>query len=170
VGQSPTYPALATASVNLGTTYANQTIRLRFRLGADQNTGAAGWFVDNLTFSGLANTPFLGVVADPGPCTPVAVEPNLPGEISFAVLGGNPVSGRTGFRYALPRRAQVRITVHDVSGRRVGTVVDGVKEAGMHTAWWGTAETGTPSPPGVYFARMTADGVERKQRIVVLSR
>jgi hypothetical protein len=118
---SPGYPSLATATVSLGTTYANKTVQLRFRVGADENTGDAGWFVDNLVFSGLTNTPFRDVAADATPCTPVAVEDAPPSQLSFAMAGSNPVMGQPAFRFALPRAMHVRITVHDVSGRRVAT-------------------------------------------------
>ena len=168
-GASPGYPVMSTATVNLGTTYANKTVQLRFRIGADQNTGAGGWFVDNLVFSGLTNTPFLDVVADAAPCTPVAVESPPPGQLSFALAGGNPVLERPGFRFALPRAARVRITVHDVSGRRVATVADGAFEPGVHVAWWTSGEAGERPRPGVYFARMIADGVELRQRVVLLA-
>jgi hypothetical protein len=169
-GASPGYPSLATATVSLGTTYANKTVQLRFRVGADESTGDAGWFVDNLVFSGLTNAPFRDVVADATPCTPVAVEDAPPSQLSFAVAGSNPVMGRPAFRFALPRAMQVRITVHDVSGRRVATLADGAFEAGTHLAWWTSAEAGASPKPGVYFARMTADGAVMQQRLVVLSR
>ena len=167
---SPGYPALATATVNLGTTYANKTVQLRFRVGADQNTGDAGWYVDNLVFSGLTNAPFRDVVTDATPCSPVAVEEAPPSELSFAVAGSHPVLERPAFRFALPRAMQVRITVHDVSGRRVATLADGAFEAGTHLAWWSSGEAGGRPKPGVYFARMTADGAVMQQRLVVLSR
>jgi hypothetical protein len=170
VNQSAGYPALLSATAGLGTTYAGKTVQIRFRLGADGGVGAAGWTVDNLVFTGLLNQPFLGPVADPGPCTPVAVEEPLPAELSFALAGANPASERTGFRFALPRAARVRITIHDVSGRRIATVADGNFAAGAHTAVWGSVQGGTAPGPGVYFARMTADGRELTRRLVVLSR
>lgn len=168
-GASPGYPTLNPATVSLGTTYANKTIQLRFRVGADQNTGDAGWFVDNLVFSGLTNSPFRDVTADATPCTPVAVLAPPPAELSLAIAGGNPALDRPGFRFALPRAAHVRITVHDVSGRRVATIVDGAFEAGVHVAWW-TGGVAGPPPSGVYFARMEADGRSLQQRVVILSR
>jgi hypothetical protein len=169
-GASPGYPSLATATVNLGGTYANKTVQLRFRVGADEATGDAGWFVDNLVFSGLTNAPFRDVVADATPCTPVAVEDAPPSQLSFAVAGSNPVMGQPAFRFALPRAMQVRITVHDVSGRRVATLADGAFEAGTHLAWWTSGAAGASPKPGVYFARMSADGAVMQQRLVVLSR
>ena len=170
VSQSAGYPALSVATASLGTTYAGKTVQLRFRLGADQNTGGAGWFLDNLVFTGLLNQPFLDVAVDPGPCTPVAVEAPPPAELAFALAGANPASERSGFRFALPQAARVRITIHDVSGRRIATVADGEFPAGVHTATWGAVSGAAVPSSGVYFARMTADGRQITRRLVVLSR
>jgi large repetitive protein len=166
-GQSAGYPSLASATASLGTTYAGQTVMVRFRVGSDQATGGPGWTIDNLSFAGLLNTPFLDVVLDPGPCAAVAVGDGLPRELSFALAGANPTTGPPSFRFALPGRTRVGITVHDVAGRKVATVADGEYPAGVHVTSW---EGGARPRPGVYFARMTADGREFQRRVVVLSR
>jgi hypothetical protein len=64
------WPTFATVTRNLGTTYANQTIMVRFRIGADDSTGAPGWEIDNINVSGIVNTPFSSLVAETGSCTP----------------------------------------------------------------------------------------------------
>ncbi|MEW6431700.1 MAG: myxosortase-dependent M36 family metallopeptidase [Myxococcota bacterium] len=69
VGRSPNYPAFNTETVNLGTTYAGQTVRLRFRIGSDDAAAAKGWEVDDIAFQGITNTPFTTVVGDPNTCT-----------------------------------------------------------------------------------------------------
>jgi hypothetical protein len=58
------FPNFMSSTVDLGTTYANQTVQVRFRVGTDQGSGAAGWIVDNVAFSGLTDTPFPTQVAD----------------------------------------------------------------------------------------------------------
>jgi hypothetical protein len=63
------WPNFATVTRNLGTTYAGQSIMIRFRIGADESTGAPGWDIDNVTVSGLTNTPFTGLVPEPTVCT-----------------------------------------------------------------------------------------------------
>ena len=83
VGQSARYPAFNNELVDLGTSYANQTIRLRFRIGGGDTAGtpAKGWELDDLQFTGITNTPFSSLVADPNRCSnrpPVAtVGPDL---------------------------------------------------------------------------------------------
>ncbi|WAS97142.1 M36 family metallopeptidase [Nannocystis punicea] len=65
---SPSYPLLEHVEVDLGTAFAGQEILVRFRAGTDVSTGAPGWDIDNLGFSGVTNTPFPGWVSDPGDC------------------------------------------------------------------------------------------------------
>jgi hypothetical protein len=64
------WPNFATVTRNLGTAFANQTVQIRFRIGADESTGAPGWDIDNVTISGITDTPFTALVAETGSCTP----------------------------------------------------------------------------------------------------
>lgn len=66
--QSVGYPAFHTTTVTLGNTYDGQTVRVRLRIGADANTAATGWEVDDLVFTGLTNTPFPTRVTDRALC------------------------------------------------------------------------------------------------------
>jgi hypothetical protein len=62
VNRSAGWPNFGTVTLNLGTTFANQDVKLRFRTGADESTGAPGWDIDNLSVSGITNTPFTAIV------------------------------------------------------------------------------------------------------------
>ena len=66
--QSASYPAFDPVSLNLGSALAGKTVRIRFRIGSDEATGANGWTIDNIAFQGIDNTPFTSVVADTGAC------------------------------------------------------------------------------------------------------
>lgn len=82
----------------------------------------------------------------------------------------NPFNPVTTIRYALERDAQIRLTVHDVSGRHVRTLVSGFQTAGSHTVrWHGTSNDGAPMPSGVYIYRLqTADGTHNMSRRLTL--
>ncbi|HEY0987675.1 MAG TPA: M36 family metallopeptidase [Kofleriaceae bacterium] len=86
------YPNTTTVAMNLGTSLAGQTFRLRFRVGADTNTGGPGWEIDNISFGGIVGTPFPTLVADPGHCRALAAPPpGGPGNGSTTdVPSGNP--------------------------------------------------------------------------------
>jgi hypothetical protein len=68
VNRSTGWPNFAGVTLNLGTTYANQNVQIRFRIGADESTGAPGWDVDDITVSGLTNTPFAALIGETGVC------------------------------------------------------------------------------------------------------
>jgi MYXO-CTERM domain-containing protein len=69
------FPNTTPVTLDLGTSLAGQTFRLRFRVGSDTNTGGPGWDIDNVAFSGLVGTPFPTLIADPGHCNAVAPPP-----------------------------------------------------------------------------------------------
>ncbi len=68
-GKSPGWPSLLTTKVDLGTTYAGKTVKIRFRIGADDAAAATGWEIDDLSFTGITNTPFPKVIGDRNACT-----------------------------------------------------------------------------------------------------
>ena len=63
-------PGYVTTTVELGTAYAGKTVQVRFRGGTDQASGFSGWFVQQVAFNNLKNTPFGSRVADRGLCVP----------------------------------------------------------------------------------------------------
>ncbi|MFY0563280.1 PKD domain-containing protein [Archangium lansingense] len=73
--QSSSYPSFTKTTLNLGTTYAGKTVRIRFRIGTDDSNGATGWDLDDLQLEGVVNKPFTTLVAHRSTCinrTPVA--------------------------------------------------------------------------------------------------
>ncbi len=62
------WPDFASASLDLGTAYANQDVQLRFRIGADSSTGAPGWEIDDVAVTGVTGTPFTALVPETGVC------------------------------------------------------------------------------------------------------
>ena len=80
----------------------------------------------------------------------------------------NPFNPRTTLRFALPTAGPVRLTVHDVSGRLVTTLIDSERPAGVHSVMWdGTNDAGAGVASGVYFTRMRFDGEVVSRKIVL---
>ena len=81
-----------------------------------------------------------------------------PSRLRLESVRPNPATPRTALVYALPARGRVLLEIHDASGRRVATLVDGVREPGRHVASWdGRDAAGSQAAAGVYFARLAAD-------------
>ncbi len=83
----------------------------------------------------------------------------------------NPFGHSTDIGYEVDLRARVQMVVYDVRGRRVATLVDGVKEGGKHRATWnGRGRGGSPSPAGVYFYRLIVNGTILETKRMTLIR
>jgi hypothetical protein len=76
----------------------------------------------------------------------------------------NPFNSITTISYSLPAREHVKLTIHDVSGREVGMLMDGVQKAGEYAVPWNAA--GFPS--GVYFCRLSADNERRVTKLALI--
>ncbi len=90
---------------------------------------------------------------------------------AFALAGNhpNPFNPMTTIRYDVPRAGRVRIDVFDLRGRRVAVLVDRMAEPGRHsTVWDGRDHTGAEVPSGVYFCRLSAEGVLLTDRMTLL--
>lgn len=73
----------------------------------------------------------------------------------------NPFNPVTSIRFELPRAARVSITVYDMLGREVRTLIDDDSPAGYHQVQWdGTTDRGLPASSGMYTYRMTANDGE----------
>lgn len=58
VANSAGYPAYTNTTINLGTAYSGQTVRLRFGVAEDEAVGTAGWDINTVTVTGASNLPF----------------------------------------------------------------------------------------------------------------
>jgi hypothetical protein len=81
----------------------------------------------------------------------------------------NPFSTATRVEFSLPGAGTARIAVHDVRGRRVRTISDGVMTAGSHEVFWnGADDAGRRLPHGVYWITLTSAGRESHQQVVFM--
>ncbi len=64
-------------TLSFGTTFAGQTVRIRFRQGTDANTGGFGWVIDNIQFNGVTNAFLSGVIDNVIACNSEAPVVNL---------------------------------------------------------------------------------------------
>ena len=55
-------------TLDLGTAFAGQTVRIRFRIGTDAAAADIGWEIDNIAFQGITNKPFAEFIADLAKC------------------------------------------------------------------------------------------------------
>jgi hypothetical protein len=81
----------------------------------------------------------------------------------------NPTKAATTLMYALGRDQPVTLTIHDVRGRVIRSLVEEAQSPGAHTVQWdGRDESGKPVPPSVYYARLSCEEGTRTTRIAVI--
>ena len=88
-------------------------------------------------------------------------------EFALGAISPTPTPGKARIAFALPREARIRVSVVDLQGREVATIVEGVYPAGRHEVVWnGRGSRGAPAA-GVYVVRMQAPGRSFARRMVV---
>ncbi len=105
--------------------------------------------------------------------TAVAVaEDATPGRSAGPVLGQNhpnPFNPTTTITYVLPEASDTRLTIHDVRGNLLVTLLDGERGGGVHSITWsGRDALGQDVAAGVYYARLAANGQVRTRKLTLL--
>ncbi|RMH70606.1 MAG: T9SS C-terminal target domain-containing protein, partial [Gemmatimonadetes bacterium] len=81
----------------------------------------------------------------------------------------NPFNPKTTLRFDVPQTARVSLSIYDVSGALVRTLVDGEVEAGYHQVVWdGTDASGQAVKSGVYVYRLDAGSFSQTESMVLL--
>ena len=79
--------------------------------------------------------------------------------LSLATVVPNPLSNRATFRFRLSRSGPARLTLHDIQGRQVRTLLDSPNASEIQAIEWDGADaTGRRVAPGVYVLRLAAEG------------
>jgi hypothetical protein len=78
----------------------------------------------------------------------------------------SPCRGPALLTFSLPSAAEVRLTVHDLTGRCLATLFSGSAAAGQHAHSW-HAGAGPRRSAGVYFARLEAAGSVVTRKLVL---
>jgi hypothetical protein len=123
-------------------------------LASDYNGLEKGFFDIGITITGISEHGDTGQSREA-----VALDQNRP----------NPFSLTTSIHYSLKERGRVGVSVHDVSGRLVRTLVSGQEDAGDHVVLWdGKDDRGFSVASGIYFCVMETDNLSLSRRLVLL--
>ena len=95
---------------------------------------------------------------------------NDPPVIEFALpaITPNPARNIVSISFTIPFATRVAVTVLDVRGRQVATLLDGNLEAGRHGMTWNGEGAAGRAAPGVYFIRVERSGDRLVRRVVFL--
>jgi len=81
----------------------------------------------------------------------------------------NPGSGKTEILYQLPTACNVKLTVYDLTGKIVRSLVDRVEDPGCKTVIWnGQDDTGKQVVSGIYFYKFQTDNYTATKKMIIL--
>jgi len=136
--------------------YINSHISLRFRLVTDASINDPGWKVDMVKI--VAS---VGADAD-DPTTPVVMtdlKANYP----------NPFNPVTRISYNISESGMVKLTIYNIKGQLIRTVVNDVQESGSYTEFWnGNNDNDKPVASGIYFYKLTSGKYNRTRKMVLM--
>jgi len=85
-------------------------------------------------------------------------DPNMPVTTSLAQNFPNPFNPTTQIAFDLAEQSTVRLTVYNVLGEKMATLVDGIESAGHRSASWNASGMAS----GVYFYKLEAVGTTQR--------
>lgn len=95
--------------------------------------------------------------------------PAAPSVTALMSPAPNPFRSGTTLTFSLAHEGPAQLVLYSVDGRRVRTLADGFRPAGVHSLPWdGRDDSRTLVAPGVYYARLVADGRHLTTRLVYL--
>lgn len=81
----------------------------------------------------------------------------------------NPFNPATMLSFSVSSEGPVHLTVHDLAGRVVATLIEEIRPAGEQSVGWnGRNALGEPVSSGIYFARLRSAGLEEVHRMVLI--
>ena len=93
----------------------------------------------------------------------------MPASFALGSAYPNPFNPATTIRYHLPEAAEVTLSVYNVAGQRVATLVSGTQQAGVHEVRWDSRDAaGVPVTSGIYFYRITAGSFQQTRKMTLL--
>jgi hypothetical protein len=141
------------------------------------NSGTYGWTVtgpitSNALLRATARDAALNLGQDASDAVFTIADPTAVGDrpvtdFGLFALGGNPVRSALRFAVELPRESSVHLGVHDVQGRELLVLADGMFPSGRHVMD-GTGLARALLGPGLYFVRLTVPGRTIVRRFVYM--
>ena len=93
-----------------------------------------------------------------------SVGSRLPDEFALKQNYPNPFNATTKITYTLPQSSEVTLTVYNLLGQRVRTLVDGPRKAGVHTVNFNPEALAS----GIYFYRIRAEDFQQTHKMMLI--
>lgn len=142
------------------TKYAGQTVQIRFRFESDAGDVQPGSYIDDVHVYGRAvSETGIEVVRIATPPHTLELYQNYP----------NPFNSETTISYHLKEDLKVSLSIYNIKGQKVRTLVDDhIKAGGHHNVWQGQDDGGSPVASGVYFCKIRAGNEVEARKLLLL--
>ncbi|KPL04607.1 MAG: hypothetical protein AMJ90_00090 [candidate division Zixibacteria bacterium SM23_73_2] len=95
--------------------------------------------------------------------------PDLPTRFILFQNHPNPFNPYTDIQYALPENYHVNLSVYNILGQKVKTLVDTKKQAGFHSVLWdGKDHRGEDVATGIYFYKIKTEEFSQTKKMLLL--
>ena len=99
----------------------------------------------------------------------IAGDESLPRRFEVSQNYPNPFNPVTEIHYDLPRSSDVRLSVYNLLGQKVRTLVSDYQSAGRYNVeWQGDNDAGIPVSSGVYIYRFEAGDYQRTLKMILM--
>ena len=88
----------------------------------------------------------------------------VPTELSLSSAYPNPFNPTTTLSFALPIESEVSLSIYNLQGRLVSTLISGNMNAGYHSVIWNADN----HPSGMYFVKMVAGEYISTQKLMLV--
>lgn len=97
------------------------------------------------------------------------VDSIMPGRLSLSQNYPNPFNLGTTISYSLERKAEVDLTIYNLLGQKVATLVNTTQPAGNYSVRWnGVTSSGNVAATGVYFYRLTTGEFRETRKMLLI--
>jgi hypothetical protein len=138
---------------------AGQQFLVRWHFGSDASVQRAGWYIDDVTGIGFAQT-FTGVTE----------EMNSVNQLTTALYSPKPnpaINGIAHISYSLAEPSKVALKIYDASGRNIRTLVNGQAERGKYNLVWDGRDNNHRSvAEGIYFYTLETPKQSSTKKII----
>lgn len=96
-------------------------------------------------------------------------QPSVPYTFALKQNYPNPFNPATKIAYSVERKTDVNISIYNILGQKVNTLVNETKQPGIYSVDWpGTDQNGTQVASGIYFYKMTAGDFIQTRKMLLM--
>ncbi len=138
-------------SIFTGAEFTDVGVRFRFISDSTQTKELMGWFIDDIRI--IPNVPEI-----------IVAKPTLPDHFLLSQNYPNPFNNSTMINYQLPMTCEVVLSVYNILGQKVATLVAEEQQAGSYKVEWDASQVAS----GVYLYKLEAGEYVEVQKMILM--